>query len=458
MTIAPRSDAFVFFGATGDLASKMIFPALQSMLRHGTLEVPIIGVAKSGMTLGDLQKRARASLVEHGGGVDEAAFAKLVRLLRYVDGDYQDPKTFETLKSLLANSKRPLHYLAIPPSLFPDVIGQLGRSGCAVGARVVVEKPFGHDLASAQKLHTTIRKVFSESDIFRIDHYLGKEAVQDLVVFRFANQFFEPTWNREHVRSVQITMAEQFGIHGRGAFYDANGAIRDVVQNHLMQVIGLLAMERPSSTGTESIGDSVANLFRQIKPLGAEQVVRGQFAGYRAEPGVKPDSNVETYAALRLDIDSSRWAGVPFFIRTGKCLPISVTEVVAAFRRTSTRAFSSSDRNRWRFRLSPDLRITLNAQLKQPGEALIGESRQLALVKKPVSDGMTAYERLLGDAMAGDKTLFARQDSVEASWAVVDGALKDASPVHVYQRGSWGPGIADRLTGHFGGWADISAE
>ena len=453
MSTLPRSDAFVFFGATGDLAYKKIFPALQSMLQKGHLDVPVIGVAKSGWTLEQLRQRIRASLDEHGGGVDESPFSKLVTLLQYVDGDYNDAGTFTELRQKLGGASRPIHYLAIPPSMFPVVIDHLRESGCARNARVIVEKPFGRDLASARSLNETIHSTFDETAVFRIDHFLGKEAVQNLFVFRFANTFLEPIWNRNYVESVQITMAENFGVQGRGAFYDEAGAIRDVVQNHLMQVVGFLAMEPPATTYHEAIRDELAKVFRQARPLEPATLVRGQFEGYREEPGVAADSTIETFAALRLDIDSWRWDGVPFFIRTGKCLPLTVTEVIVELKRPPVTRFATGDGNYYRLRLDPELNIALGARVKTPGGELTSEPTELSLVQEPAGDQMSAYERLLGDAMAGDTTLFAREDAVEAAWAVVEGVLGDASPIHMYSPGSWGPTQADTLTAGIGGWA-----
>jgi glucose-6-phosphate 1-dehydrogenase len=453
MTPLPSSDALVFFGATGDLAYKKIFPALQSMIRRGHLDVPIIGVAKAGWTVDRLRERVRASLEDHGGGVDEVAFAKLVKLLRYVDGDYNARTTFDELRRLLDGANHPIHYLAIPPNMFPVVIEHLGSSGCAASARVIVEKPFGRDLASAKRLNETIHTLFDESAVFRIDHYLGKEAVQNLVVFRFANTFLEPIWNRNYVESVQITMAEAFGVQGRGSFYEEAGAIRDVVQNHLMQVVGFLAMEPPATTYAESIRDELVKVFREVRPLKPGEVVRGQFQGYRKEPGVAPESKVETFAAVRLEIDSWRWDGVPFFIRAGKCLPVTATEVVVELKRPPMTKLAAGKGNYLRLRLTPELSIALGARVKKPGEAMIGELTELSLLHRPTFDEMSAYERLLGDAMVGDATLFARQDAVEAAWAVVDPVLGDATPVHAYQAGTWGPAEAERLTVDVGGWA-----
>jgi len=453
----PRSDALVFFGATGDLAYKKIFPALQSMAGRGRLDFPVVGVARSGWTREQFIEHARASVTEYGGLV-EASFAHLAANLRYVDGDYNDPATFAALRIELAAAERPISYLAIPPSLFPVVVGNLRAAGCTQNGRVILEKPFGRDLASARDLNRILHEALPEENIFRIDHYLGKEAVQNILYFRFANAFLEPILNRHYVENVQITMAEAFGVKGRGKFYEETGVIRDVIQNHLLQVVSYLAMEAPSSTYDEAIRDEQAKVLRTVRPLDAGNLVIGQFRGYPEEPGVAADSQVPTYAALRLMVDSWRWQGVPFFVRAGKSLARTVTEVTIEFKNPPQVVFAEpapATGNHVRFRLSPEVAIALGARAKEPGEGMVGHPVELSVVEgaeQGKSGRMEAYERLLGDAMAGDATLFARQDVVEAAWAIVDPVLSGASPLQIYEPGSWGPPEADAMVAGVGGW------
>jgi glucose-6-phosphate 1-dehydrogenase len=447
-----HSDALVFFGATGDLAYKKIFPALQAMIQRGHLDVPVIGVAKAGWNLEQFRARAHDSLVKHG-GVDPAAFEKLTGLLRYVDGDYADPATFQAIRKQLNGAQRPAHYLAIPPLLFATVVEQLAKSGSAEGARVIVEKPFGNGLASAQELNRILHAAFAESNIFRIDHYLGKRPVNNVVVFRFVNSFMEPFWNRNYIESVQLTMAEDFGVQGRGAFYDQTGAIRDVIQNHLFQILCNLTMEPPVRIDSQTIRDEKVKVLKAIPPLEANNLVRGQFRGYLQEEGVRSDSKVETFAALRLEIDSWRWRNVPFYIRAGKNLPATCTEVLARFRKPPT-VFKQSAlfQNHLRFRISPEMTIAVGTNVMAPGEGLTIEDVEMVASRHPRPEEMEAYERVLGDAMAGDATLFARQDYVEEAWRIVDPVLKADTPIFQYEKGSWGPSEVEQRISPDGGW------
>jgi len=453
-----HSDALVFFGATGDLAHKQIFPALYAMVKQGDLTVPVIGVAHSGWELPQLRNRAKDAIQQAGGVDDRKALERLLSLLRYVDGDYNSDATFQLVRKALGGAQHPAHYLAIPPSLFGTVVKRLGAAGLADGARVIIEKPFGHDLESARALNAIATSVFPEESIFRIDHFLGKEAVENLLYFRFANSVLEPIWNRDHIASVQITMAENFGVQGRGKFYDATGCLRDVIENHLFQIVALLAIEPPPAMDTEALRGEKTKIFRAMRPLAREDLVRGQFTGYRSEPGVSATSAVETYCALRLEIDSWRWNGVPWYLRAGKNMPVTATEVVVEFKPPPQQLYADSptsarEANYMRFRIAPCPAIALAARVKRPGEASVGDQQELYL-QDPEGGVEPAYERLLGDAMAGNGALFSNEDMVEAAWQVVDPVLRHHSRVQPYAPGSWGPKAAEKLTAPVGGWRD----
>ena len=449
------SDALVFFGATGDLAYEQIFPSLLGLVRDEGLNVPIIGVAKAGWGLDQLKDRAKDSLSHHG-PVDEKAQEKLLSLLRYVDGDYADPKTFEALYRELGDAKRPLNYLAVPPSTFGIVAEGIAKSPTAKDSRLVIEKPFGHDRESSKMLNALLRKNFPEENIFRIDHFLGKEPVQNLLYTRFANPMFEPIWNRDHVRSIQITMAEAFSVRDRAAFYDATGANRDVLQNHLLQVLAHLAMDPPTGEESEALRDQKSSLLKAVRPIDPADVVRGQYSGYRDVPGVRRGSTVETYIAVKLFIETWRWEGVPIYIRTGKNLPVTATEVSVEFRRPPRETFGElvpGGSAHMRFRLGPDMAIGMGLRVKQPGEQMVGDDMELMLTQQSAIY-CPPYQRLLGDAMHGNGAMFGREDIVDAQWRIVQPILDNVTPLYVYQSGSWGPGEATQLIGGDGPWRD----
>lgn len=444
-----QADAFVFFGATGDLAYKLVFPSLYRMVAGGALNVPVIGVAFSHWGLDDLKKRARDAIENSGTDVDPGVLDRLLGLLRYVDGDYAEASTFAGVKSALGDAKRPAHYLAIPPGLFGTVIEGLKAAKLNKGARVILEKPFGRDLASAKELGAVVARAFPEKSIYRIDHFLGKEEIMNLLYFRFANSFLEPIWNRNYVASVQITLAENFGVQGRGSFYETAGCLRDVIENHLFQIVALLAMEPPGYRGFGAVQTEKHDIFRAMRPLTPDDVVRGQFDGYRDEPGVAKDSDVETFCAMRVTIDSWRWAGVPWYLRSGKNLATTACEVLVELKSPPQLLFddaglADAGGNYFRFRISPDPAIAIAARVKTPGEEFVGSQRELSLLNAEGGAEMP-YERLLGDALAGDSALFTTQATVEAAWAVVDPILEHHGAAIPYAPGTWGPAEAGAL-------------
>lgn len=452
---APSADALVVFGATGDLARKKIFPALYASWQRGALAVPVIGVASSKWGHEQLRERARDSVEQACNVVDPGVLDRLLSALQYVSGDYKSAATFDALKAALRGAKRPAFYLAIPPALFPAVIQGLKAASLAQGGRVIVEKPFGRDLASAHELNRVALDAFPEDAIFRIDHFLGKEAIMNILYFRFANSFLEPIWNRNHIASVQVTLAEQFGVAGRGAFYESAGCLRDVMQNHLFQIVALLAMEPPATRDFEAVHRHKADVLQALRPLRADDILRGQYEGYRDEPHVATESDVETFCALRLHVDSWRWGGVPWYLRSGKCLPVTACEVMVRLKPPPQNLFGDAarreDANYLRFHLSANSTIALGARVKRAGKEFVGVQREFSLLEEDPG-AQTPYERLLDDAMHGEGALFAREEAIEAAWAVVEPVLTAQAPVHLYAAGSWGPAAANHFIAPDGGW------